>query len=316
MESDAPEAPPSCPPSGEGFHPTAPHLPPTHGQGRSQLLATFAKPPDGGTRHSLKHQATSWPHHLGDANPAATPEADRADSGKGTTAVRRRPSQPPPTPLPTPCGARTPATGCRPAAGCQRAHQVEPPPNGAAPATPSSKRSADHLCCCQPAPSRRRLPPEPSSLPPDARLLPVTRQGASLWRRQIQPRRCRIWAYTTRRRRERPEPTSLADGAARPRPSQPAREERNRSTPPPSSRPRGVPAARSGGGAAEISGQGAAAARVWLGRPSPARGDERTLLAVPLLGGLRFGEGSWEGREEQENGDGSRSGVEEKRVNE
>jgi hypothetical protein len=54
-ESDAPEAPSSCPLFGEGFRPTAPCPPPTHGQGRIELLATSAKPPDGGTRHRLKH---------------------------------------------------------------------------------------------------------------------------------------------------------------------------------------------------------------------------------------------------------------------
>jgi hypothetical protein len=75
-----------------------------------------------------------------------------------------------------------------------------------------------------------------------------------------------------------PSQRASRDGAVRPRLPQPAREERKRATPLPSSRPRGVLAARSGGGAAEIGGQGAAAAaRVWLGRPSSARGDERSL---------------------------------------
>jgi hypothetical protein len=57
-------------------------------------------------------------------------------------------------------------------------------------------------------------------------------------------------------------------------------------TPPPSLRPHGLPAARSGGGMVSY-GEGAGAARVWGASPSPTRGREETkgnpLLAFHLL---------------------------------
>jgi hypothetical protein len=81
----------------------------------------------------------------------------------------------------------------------------------------------------------------------------------------------------------RPEPANLADGAERPRPPRPAREERRTATPPPSSRPRGIPAASSGGGAAGGGEGGCGGARVRRSAPSPREGDASRTRACFFL---------------------------------
>jgi hypothetical protein len=74
-----------------------------------------------------------------------------------------------------------------------------------------------------------------------------------------------------------PEPASLADATERPHPPRLAREDGRSATPPPSSRPHEVPAARSGGGEANFDGW---RRRLGFGcnRPSPARGNERAAV--------------------------------------
>jgi hypothetical protein len=101
-DSDAPTAPPSCPPTGDGLRLIPPRPQLAHGRDRSKLPPPPQNSQQKGTRRRLRHHhgaSTStrspWLQHHGGTNPATLTEEDRAASRPppGTDSVGRLPQR-------------------------------------------------------------------------------------------------------------------------------------------------------------------------------------------------------------------------------